>query len=148
MDPSLLKSVLRQSRRIKMNTNNMESMSLVDLKKLAKERRIKHYYVMKRDQLLDLLKMEALPAKYKLEKLTIQELRKMAKDKGLRGFWSLHREDLLNMLFPENKDTVESRPANKQNQNEGQAEKHHNPQTHNPQNVGIQMTEDPLQDRT
>lgn len=125
----------------------MESMSLVELKKLAKERRIKHYYVMKRDQLLELLKMEALPTKYKLEKLTIQELRKMAKDKGLRGFWSLHREDLLNMLFPENKDGVQGRPADKENQNQRQTEKHQNPEGHHAQNVGIQMTEDPLKDR-
>jgi hypothetical protein len=130
-----------------MNTS-IETMSLVDLKKLAKERRIKHYYVMKREQLLALLKMEALPTKYKLEKLTIQELRNMAKEKGLRGFWSLHREDLLNMLFPENKDTVQGSPANKQNQNEGKAEKHQNPEGHHAENVGVEVSEDPLKDRT
>lgn len=127
--------------------NAVEHMSLVELKKLAKERRIKHYYVMKREQLIELLKMDALPVKYKLEKLTIQELRTMAKDKGLRGFWSLHRDDLLSMLFPENKDTVQSGPAYKQNQNDSQTEKHQNPESHHAQNVGVQMPEDALQNR-
>ena len=128
--------------------NAVEHMSLVELKKLAKERRIKHYYVMKREQLIDILKMDALPVKYKLEKLTIQELRTMAKEKGLRGFWSLHRDDLLSMLFPENKDTVQSGTPHKQNQNDCQAEKHQNPEGHHAENVGVQMPEDALQNRT
>lgn len=119
---------------------NIDSMSLVDLKKLAKERRIKHYYVMKREQLIDLLKMDTLPVKFKLEKLTIQELRTMAKEKGLRGFWSLHRDDLLNMLFPENKNTVQSGTSDKQNQNQDGAQKHQNPETHHANNVGIEMS--------
>lgn len=123
-------------------------MSLVDLKKLAKERRIKHYYVMKREQLIELLKMDALPVKYKLEKLTIQELRGMAKEKGLRGFWSLHRDDLLNMLFPENKNTIQGGPADKQDQNHGQAQEHQDPKSHDPNNVGVQVTNDTLENRT
>lgn len=124
----------------------MDSLSLVDLKKLAKERRIKHYYVMKREQLIDLLKMDTLPIKFKLEKLTIQQLRTMAKEKGLRGFWGLHREELLNMLFPDNKNTIQGGTTDKHNQNEGQAEKHQNPEGHHAGNVGVEMPQDTFQD--
>jgi hypothetical protein len=75
-------------------------MSLVDLKKIAKERRIKQYYIKKRDELIALLKMDELPFQFTLEKMTIAELREQAKAKGLRGFWSLHRDDLIKVLYP------------------------------------------------
>jgi hypothetical protein len=76
------------------------TMSLVELKQHAKERRIKQYYVMKRIQLIQLLSMQELPMSYKLEKKTIHQLREEAKAKGIRGFWSLHRENLLALLYP------------------------------------------------
>lgn len=76
------------------------TMSLVELKQHAKERRIKQYYVMKRLPLIKLLSMPDLPMSYKLEKKTIHELRDEAKAKGIRGFWSLHRDDLLALLYP------------------------------------------------
>lgn len=79
---------------------NIELMSLVDLKKIAKERRIKQYYIKKRDELISLLKMDELPFHFTLEKMTIAELREQAKEKGLRGFWSLHRDDLIKVLYP------------------------------------------------
>jgi hypothetical protein len=40
------------------------ALSLVDLKKVAKDRKIKQYYVKKRDELITLLRMETLPFKY------------------------------------------------------------------------------------
>jgi len=70
---------------------NYDSMSLVDLKKVAKTRRIKMYYTMKRHDLIRLLSMPELPESYKLEKLTIVQLRDQAKQRGLRGFWTLSR---------------------------------------------------------
>lgn len=76
-------------------------MSLVELKQAAKGRRIKQYYIMKRQQLIEILSMSELPEAMKIEKYTIHELRAMAKTKGMRGFWSLHRDDLVKMLFPE-----------------------------------------------
>lgn len=86
-----------------MNTptlSTLSTLSLVDLKQLAKGRRIKQYYIMKRHQLIQILSLPELPESFRREKLTIQELRDEAKRKGIRGFWSLHREDLLNLLHP------------------------------------------------
>jgi len=83
-----------------MNAITLSSLSLVDLKQLAKGRRIKQYYIMKRHQLIQILALPELPESYRREKLTIQELREEAKRKGIRGFWSLHREELLNLLYP------------------------------------------------
>ena len=76
------------------------TLSLADLKKAAKGRRIKQYYIMKRHQLIQLLSMDDLPDSYKIEKYTIHELRKQATEKGMRGFWSLHRDDLVQLLYP------------------------------------------------
>lgn len=78
----------------------MESMSILELKQLAKQRRIKQYYILKRAQLLQLLKMNELPKSFIVEKMTIGELRDEAKRKGLRGFWTLRREQLVQLLFP------------------------------------------------
>jgi len=84
-----------------MNTvATLSTLSLVDLKQLAKGRRIKQYYIMKRHQLIQLLALPELPEPLRREKLTIVELRAEAKRKGIRGFWSLHREDLLDLLYP------------------------------------------------
>lgn len=84
-----------------MNVATLSTLSLVELKQLAKGRRIKQYYIMKRHQLIQLLALPELPECLRLEKLTIHELREQAKAKGLRGFWSLHREELLGILYPQ-----------------------------------------------
>lgn len=98
-----------------MNVATLSSLSLVDLKQLAKGRRIKQYYIMKRHQLIQLLALPELPESLRLEKLTIQELRDQAKAKGLRGFWNLHREDLLAVLYPHSR---------------GSQQEHHDSQEH------------------
>ena len=118
-------------------SNTIETMSLIELKKLAKEKRIKQYYIKKRSELIELLKMGELPIQYKLEKMTIAELRDMAKEKGLRGFWSLHREDLLNVLFP-NQD-IKDTSANEKQNNDGKAAEHKDPESHNAENVGVEV---------
>ena len=84
----------------RMNVSTLSSLSLVDLKQLAKGRRIKQYYIMKRLQLIQILALPQLPERFRREKLTIVELREEAKRKGIRGFWSLHREELLDLLYP------------------------------------------------
>ena len=109
-------------------------MSLVDLKKLAKTRRIKQYYIMRRAQLLELLAMTELPREIVLEKKTILQLRQEAKDRGLRGFWRMQRADLLTLLYPE---------TEKHNQNESHAKEHDKPQRHDAENVGVEVAEDP-----
>jgi hypothetical protein len=78
----------------------MESMSIIELKQIAKQRRIKQYYILKRAQLLQILNMPELPKSFIVEKMTIGELREEAKRKGLRGFWTLRREQLVQLLFP------------------------------------------------
>lgn len=78
----------------------MESMSIIELKQIAKQRRIKQYYILKRVQLLQILNMPELPKSFIVEKMTIGELREEAKRKGLRGFWTLRREQLVQLLFP------------------------------------------------
>jgi hypothetical protein len=99
-----------------MNAQPLTSLSLVELKQLAKGRRIKQYYILKRAQLIQLLSLPDLPDTYKIEKFTIHQLREMAKTKGVRGFWSLHRDDLVQLLFPEYQ---ERRPGDTSpNQNE------------------------------
>lgn len=84
-----------------MNAQPLTSLSLVELKQLAKARRIKQYYILKRLQLIQILSLPELPESYKIEKMTILQLREMAKTKGIRGFWTLHRDDLVRLLFPE-----------------------------------------------
>jgi|UniRef100_A0A6C0EN31 hypothetical protein len=78
----------------------METLSLVELKKIAKERRIKQYYILKRAQLIQILSMKELPKSFIIEKMTITELRDEAKRRGIRGFWTLRREQLVAILFP------------------------------------------------
>jgi hypothetical protein len=78
----------------------MDSLSLVELKQLAKQRRIKQYYILKRAQLIQLLKLDELPQSFIIEKMTIVQLREEAKRKGVRGFWTLRREQLVDLLFP------------------------------------------------
>lgn len=99
-----------------MNAQPLTSLSLVELKQLAKGRRIKQYYIMKRHQLIQLLAMAELPETFKIEKMTIHELRDMAKDKGVRGFWSLHRDDLVRLLFPDYQERQTGQTSPNQNE--------------------------------
>jgi len=78
----------------------MESKSLIELKQLAKQRRIKQYYILKRAQLIQLLNMNELPKSLIIEKMTVGQLREEARRKGVRGFWTLRREQLVELLFP------------------------------------------------
>ena len=79
---------------------NYDTMSLVELKQVAKGRRIKMYYTKKRVELIRLMNMPDLPDSFKIEKLTILYLREQAKRKGLRGFWKLSRDELVGLLYP------------------------------------------------
>ena len=111
-------------------------MSLVELKQLAKG--IKQYYIMRRAQLIELLSMEALPQALVLEKKTVTELRQEAKLRGMRGFWRRSKEDLLELLYPH---------AEQHQKNQRQAQEHDEPQSHDPQDVGVDTPEDSLENR-
>ncbi len=105
----------------------MDSMSLVELKQLAKTRRIKMYYTKKRHELIRLLSMPDLPDSFKIEKLTIVQLRQEAKNRGLRGFWGLSREDLVNLLYP---DGQLRKNINKESENSQDTEKSKDPESY------------------
>lgn len=115
----------------------MESMSIIELKQLAKERRIKQYYIMRRIQLIQLLSLEQLPKALILEKKTIIELREEAKQKGLRGFWRLTRAEILELLYPD---------PQEDNKNDGKTAKHNQPESHDSKDVGVEIPKDPLED--
>ena len=95
-------------------------MSLVDLKKVAKTRRIKMYYTKKRHELIRLLSLAELPESYTIEKYTIVQLRKQAKQRNISGIWKLTREQLVNLLYP---------LPQEHDQNNDDAHEHDKPQT-------------------
>ena len=120
---------------------DLNSMSLMALKKMAKGRRIKQYYVLPKAKLVELLGMPELPKKYKIEKMTIMELRDIAKERGLRGFWSLNKEDLTRTLFPKDDDAIENAPAHQKQEDDSQAGKHEEPEKEDANDVGVKMVE-------
>lgn len=114
-----------------MNTNYNE-LSLVNLKKLAKGRRIKLYYTKSIHELRWLLSQTDLPMNYKIEKLTIKQLREQAREKGIRGFWNLSRGDLVELLYPNG-----SLAPNQNDQDGNDSEKHNSPQANNSHQVWV-----------
>jgi hypothetical protein len=107
---------------------NYNTMSLVELKQVAKTRHIKMYYTKKRVELIRLVSMPELPDSFKIEKLTILQLREQAKQKGLRGFWKLSRDELVGLLYPtgELRDQVDKEDKNSNNSHQDK-----NPETEN-----------------
>jgi len=83
-----------------MDITTLSTLSHVELKQLAKGRRLKQYYIMKRAALIQLLALPELPEALRREKLTIHQLRDEARRKGVRGFWTLHRDELMTLLYP------------------------------------------------
>jgi hypothetical protein len=122
-----------------MNANYSE-MSLIELKKAAKGRRIKQYYIMKRHQLIEVLSMPDLPACMKIEKMTIHEVRDEARRRGMRGFWNLRRDKLVDLLFPQERN-VNKTASHENQEDERDANKHDNPEQHNAKEVGVENLE-------
>jgi hypothetical protein len=115
------------------------SLSLVELKQIAKTRRIKMYYIKKRAELIQLLGMTELPVHMKIEKMTIHDLRAEAKKRDIRGYWTLRREKLVELLFPENDGQRNSNetPAHQNEKNHGDAYEHDSPQEHESEDVRV-----------
>ena len=131
-----------------MNTPNA-NMKLSELKKLAKGRGIKKYYILPKEELLQLLQMSELPLRYRVEKMTIEELRELAKERGLRGFWGLPKQELSDALFPPSSlDGADKRPSQHHEQNDCQADKHEEPENKNAHDVGVQLLKDSQHQRT
>jgi hypothetical protein len=116
---------------------NYNSMYLADLKLIAKTRRIKMYYVKTKEELVSLLTLKELPQAMKVEKMTIHELRAEAKKRNVVGFWNLRRGALVELLFP-NIQNVNKAAPNEYEENESQADEHHQPEEHNTKQVGVQ----------
>jgi hypothetical protein len=119
---------------VELNTMDYSTLSLVDLKKHAKEARIKQYYVMKRAQLIELLSMDELPLTLRVEKMTIHQLREEAKKRGIKGFWDMTRGKLVEVLFGEE---INNAAADKNEENKSQTDEHHEPQKHDAKDVGV-----------
>jgi hypothetical protein len=109
------------------------TMSLLELKRAAKGRGIKLYYVLPKEELIRLLALPELPLELRLQKKTIRQLRQEAKDKNLKGFWGLSRGELLELLYSD-----QQSPANKDEKNKSNADEHDDPQEHYAKQVGIQ----------
>jgi hypothetical protein len=111
---------------------NYESLSLLELKHLAKERGyIKMYYVLPKSELVRILSLPEPPMEMKLSKMTIKQLRAEAKGRGLRGFWDLPRGELLALLYPNARGNETS--PNKKQQNQSDTNEHNDPEGHDSQ---------------
>jgi hypothetical protein len=118
-------------------------MKLSELKKLAKGRGIKKYYILPKEELLRLLQLPELPLRFRVEKMTIEELRAIAKERGLRGFWGLPKQELSDALFPPMAMAMamdcdsDKGPTQNHEQDHGQTYKHEEPENKNAHQVGI-----------
>lgn len=122
-----------------MDSTLYHTLSLVELKQIAKTRRIKMYYIKKRVELIQLLSMTQLPTYMKIEKMTIHELRAEAKKRDIRGYWTLRREKLVELLFPENdgQGNPDETPTHQNEKNHGDAYEHDSPQKHESEDVRV-----------
>jgi hypothetical protein len=116
------------------STMDYSTLSLVDLKKHAKQARIKQYYVMKRAQLIELLSMDVLPINLRVEKMTIHQLREEAKKREVKGLWNMSRGQLVDVLFGEE---INNAATNKDDENKSQTNEHHDPEKHDSKDVGV-----------
>ena len=115
---------------------DLHSMSLIELKKLAKEHtpKIKQYYIKSRVELIQLLSMKELPESFRIEKLTLAELRKEAKTRNLGiNIWNMRKKDLLEVLYPS---------TQKENKDDENSKKHNNPEKSECKDVGIEVGKD------
>lgn len=101
------------------------TMSLIELKRTAKGRGLKLYYILPKDELVRLLSLPELPLELRLQKKTIRQLRQEAKAKNMTGFWGLSRGELLTLLYPN-----EQGAPNKNQKNQSDADEHDDPQNH------------------
>ena len=101
------------------------ALSLLELKQVAKGRKIKLYYVMPKDELVRLLSLPELPMELQLQKKTIRQLRQEAKARNLSGFWGLSRGELLGLLYPDQEGAADKNEKNQRNANEHDAPQKH-----------------------
>lgn len=115
---------------------DLHSMSLIELKKLAKEHtpKIKQYYIKSRVELIQILSMKELPESFRIEKLTIAELRKEAKARNLGvNIWNMRKKDLLELLYPS---------TQKEDKNNKNCQEHNDPQKGECEDVRVKIGKD------
>jgi hypothetical protein len=102
----------------------LHSLSLPELKQLAKVHtpKIKHYYIMKKVELIEVLSKKELPEEMKIQKMKLPELREKAKAKGITNVYKLRRQDLVDFLFPR---------SQKNDEDDQRGKKHGNPKESN-----------------
>jgi len=107
-----------------MSDSNVHTLSLVDLKQLAKVHNppIKYYYIKSRVELIQILTSE-FTEEMKIEKMTIHQLRKDAREKGHLNVWKMRRPQLVELLFPSG-----SSPKKNEHNND-HTQEHNDPQT-------------------
>ncbi len=117
---------------------SIETLSLIELKQLAKDKHIKYYYTKSKRELIELLSLDDIPRFVKLQKITIRTLREEAKEKGLEKIWSKSRQELVEGLYPEYAALLYPKLENwkeqyapyKNKQDECYADEHNDPQQH------------------
>lgn len=90
-------------------TRDYSMLTVAELKKIAKDRKIKGYTTMKKQQLVDVLKniqvSEPVPTdvstKSTLSSLTLAELKQLAKDANIKGYYKLNKKELVEKLQQE-----------------------------------------------
>jgi hypothetical protein len=107
------------------STMDYSAMSLLELKRVAKGRRIKLYYILPKDELVRLLSLPELPLALQLQKKTIRQLRQEAKERNFSGFWSLSRGELLTLLYPDQQGAADKNEKNQRHTNEHDAPEKH-----------------------
>lgn len=85
-------------------------MTLPELKALAKdhEPKIKHYYIMPRAMLIEILMKDKFDQKMIVDKKTLKQLQAEAKSRGIPKVWSFRRAELVDILYPTTADDIPS----------------------------------------
>jgi hypothetical protein len=107
---------------------DIHSLSIVELKRLAKQKKIKQYYIMKRVQLITLLVLPELPEAYRVDKLTIRQLRVQAKEADISQIYKLNRLQLVQALYPDL-----TRGPKQEDEDDDGTEKHNDPKDRDPE---------------
>lgn len=116
-------------------------LSLPELKALARTRRIKHYYVLKKQVLIDLIRLAELPQSYILEKRTVKSLREQAKAQGIARYSKMSRQTLIARLFPNH---VGDTTSDENEENQGKTDEHDDPKKDNADHVGVDNVKNTL----
>jgi len=120
---------------------SVETLSLIELKQLAKDKHIKYYYTKSKRELIELLSLEDIPTFIKVQKITIRSLRQEAKEKGIEKIWTKSRQQLVEelypmyaaLLYPKIENWKDQYAPYKDKQDERNANEHDHPQEHSAQ---------------